>query len=236
MHKAAILQYPQYLRLSLHAHGPDFIEKQRPTVRDLEQALFRRDGTGECAFDVSKQRRFEKVCGHRAGIDWNEWPVFARGMRMNGFCDQLLAGPTFALDQNGRSAGRNLIHQVEDTKHAITLADDVLKAVAALESTLELNILLFHATACDGGAHVCEEFLVVPWLLDEVGSAGTNRSHRVLYRAIGGDHNYRQIRIALPDFFQDFEAIPPWKGEVEQYQIDWGAGQLEESFFSSLSS
>ncbi len=133
-----------------------------------------------------------------AGIE----PVFtgtnARSRRgrvhVDRFRDQLLAGSALALQQHRRAAGSHLRHQVEDAQHRLALADDVFEVVALLQRALELDDFFFSAAAADRGAHVGQQLLVVPGLLDEVGRARLHGVDGVLHRAIGGDHDDRQAR------------------------------------------
>ena len=143
---------------------------------------------------------------------------------MDRFGDQLLAGAAFALQQHGGAAGRDLRDQVEDAQHGVALADDVLEVVALLEGALELDDLFFGAAAADGGAHVGQQLLVVPGLLDEVGGARLHGVDGVLHRAVGGDHDDRQLGVALANVLQHLDAIAVGHGEVEQHQVEGALG------------
>ena len=120
---------------------------------------------------MAKQRGFQQVSGHGAGIHGNEWPVFARRVHVNGFGDQLLAGSAFALDEHGGAAGGHLAHQIEYAEHGLALADDVFKVVALLERPLELDVFFFYAAASDGSTHIGQQLLVIPGFLDKIGGA-----------------------------------------------------------------
>src|SRR5438067_3158839 len=169
MHELAVLEHSQDLGLSFQIHGADLIEKNRAAVGDFEQALLGSDGAGEGALDVAKQRGFQQVSGHGAGIHGNEWPVFARRVHVNGFGDQLLAGSALALDEHGGAAGGHLAHQIEYAEHGLALADDVFKVVALFERPLELDVFFFYAAASDGSAHIGQQLLVIPGFLDKIG-------------------------------------------------------------------
>ena len=140
MHELAVLQHAQNLALRVHAHGADFVQEERAPVGDFEQTLLRRNRAGKGAFDVSEQRGFQQVGRRRAGVDRDEGPVAPRRIQMNRFGDQFLARPAFALQQHGRAAGRHLRDQIENLQHGLTLAHDVLKVVALLQSALQLNV------------------------------------------------------------------------------------------------
>ncbi len=72
LHEAAVLEDAEDLGLGLHGHGADLVEEDGAAVGDLEEAFFRGDGGGECAFDVAEEGGFEQIGGHRAGVHGDE--------------------------------------------------------------------------------------------------------------------------------------------------------------------
>ena len=108
----------------------------------------------------------------------------------------------------------------------------MLEVVALLERALELDDLFFGAAAANRGAHVGQQLLVVPRLLNEVGRAGLHRIHRILHRAVGGDHDDRQLRVALANLAQNFDAIALGQGKIQQHQIEGTLGNARQSFFA----
>src|SRR5205085_8069833 len=98
---------------------------------------------------------------------------------MDSLGDQLFAGTALALNQYSGAAGRNLRDQVENLQHGFALADDILEVIALLQGALQLLVFFFSAAAAYGSAHVRQQLLVVPGLLDKVGGAvlhGADRS------------------------------------------------------------
>ena len=146
--------------------------------------------------------------------------VFARRVGVDRFRDQFLAGAAFALNQNCGTAGRDLGYEVEDLEHDLALADDVGEVIALLESALELEVLLLGAMASDGGANVGQQLFVVPGLLNEVFRAGADRVHDIVHGAVGGNHDDRQIGMALLDLREQFEAALAGQSQVQQQQVE----------------
>src|SRR5256886_11279510 len=58
-HELFFLDHAQQLRLGLHADGADFIEENRPLIRNFEQTLLRGNSARECAAQVPEQRSEE---------------------------------------------------------------------------------------------------------------------------------------------------------------------------------
>ncbi len=234
VHEALVLQHAQQLGLRLHRHVADFVEEDRAAVGHLEQALLAADRAGEGALDVAEEGGLQQVARHGAGVDRHKGAVLARRVGVNRLCDQLLAGAAFALQQDGGARGRDLRHQVEGAQHQLAFADDVFKVVALLELALELDVLLFHALASDGGAHVGLQLFVGPRLGDEVGRASLDGGYRVFRGAIGGDHDDRHLRIALANLLQNLQSIAVGELKVEQDQIERLRVQQAQALFAIL--
>ena len=139
---------------------------------------------------------------------------------MQGLGNDFLARPAFALQEHGGAAVRDLGDEVEDLQHRLTFADDVLEVVALLEGALELDVLFFGAAPPHGGAYVGQKLFVVPGLGHEVGGAGLHGAHRILYRAVGGDHDDGQARFVGANLSQNLQAVAAGQGEIEQDQVE----------------
>ena len=67
-----LLEHLQQLRLHLQIHVADLVEKQRASVRDLEEALLRRDRAGERAALVAEQLRLEQLLRQPGAVQIDE--------------------------------------------------------------------------------------------------------------------------------------------------------------------
>jgi len=139
---------------------------------------------------------------------------------VDGLGDHFLAGATFALNQNRGAAGRHLRHQIENLQHNLALAHYVAEVVALLEGALELQVFFFGFVAGNGGAYIGQQFFVVPGLLDKVFRAGANGLDDVVHCAVGGDHDNRQLGMALLDLRQQLEAALAGQRQVQQHQVE----------------
>src|SRR5262249_28923338 len=83
----------------------DFIEEQRPAVRDLEQSLVIALGAGERALAMAEQFAFDEVLGQRAAVDGDEWLIAPLALFEDRARRELLAGAGFAED-HARRIGR----------------------------------------------------------------------------------------------------------------------------------
>ena len=73
----AILQKSQEERLHAKAHFADFVEKQRPVLRELDLPPLVAVGAGKAALDVSEQLGLEERFRHAGAIHRHERRRFA---------------------------------------------------------------------------------------------------------------------------------------------------------------
>ncbi len=99
------------------------------------------------------------------------------------------------------------------------MPNDIFKVVALLQRPLELDNLFFGTMASDSGANVGQQLLVVPWLLDEVLRACTNRVDHVTYRTERGDHDDRQPWLYFENARQKLDSRLPRQSKIEQQQV-----------------
>jgi len=97
-HHFTLFQYPQQPRLQGQWHFADFIEKQGAAMGRFKQAgVTATTGTGERAFFVAEQFRFQQGFGNRTAIDGDKrFAVGARIFAMNRLRHHFLAGAGFA--------------------------------------------------------------------------------------------------------------------------------------------
>ena len=106
--------------------------------------------------------------------------------------------------------------QVEHGEHLVTLADDVGKVVALLQSALELDIFLAQAVALDGMGDLDEQFVIGPRLGDVVLRAALERGPRHVDGTVGCDQYDGEMRVAPADFAQQVESVAVGETDVKQ--------------------
>ena len=74
------------------------------------------DGRCKRSCFMPEQLAGNEVLGQTTAIDGNESAVPATEF-MDRFCDQLLAGATFSLDQNSAVCASNLLHDLVEGLH-----------------------------------------------------------------------------------------------------------------------
>ncbi len=83
----------------------DLVQKQRAAIGCLEKAV----ACGRLRFgDPAEELGLDELDRHRGAIQRNQRCIATPARRMDRAGHQLLSGPGFALDQDGRICGRNV--------------------------------------------------------------------------------------------------------------------------------
>ncbi len=105
-----LLQHAQQFHLRLGGQVTDFIQKDRAAIGDLETPVAVGDRAGERALDVAKQFALHKSGGNRAAIDAHKDVSGTPRPFVKRAGDELLPGPGFTGDKNGRICRGDLGH------------------------------------------------------------------------------------------------------------------------------
>src|SRR5262245_55572480 len=222
------LEHPQQLRLELRLERADLIEEQRAPLSQLELAEPPLERARERASLVAEQLRLDERFGQRWEIDWNERLVLARALAMDGACDQLLAGPTLARDQDRRRRARNLPDHLIELLHLVVLPHDLVEALlprqlGPKEDDLTLQCALFERTT-DGGQNA----LLLERLRDVVERSELHRGHRAADLHDGGDEDDFDLLIERLHALEHGDAVHARHSNVQKNEIDLiGADDLE---------
>ena len=153
---------------------------------------------------------------------------------MNCLRNHFFSRPALPLQEHSRAAVRHLAHKIEDLQHGLALAHNIFEVIALLEGALELNVLFFRFAPRHCGPYVRQQLFVVPRLLDEIGRARLHRAHRIFHGAVRGNHDYRQPDIVCMNLRQNFHAVAPRQGQIEQHQIERTLGYLRQPILTGL--
>src|SRR5258708_4937773 len=123
----ALLEHPEQLRLKLHWHVSDFIQKQCAAVRQRKSADMRIDRPGKGPAFMPEKLAFEKTSRHCRAVHFDEITAAPRAELVNRARDNLLAGPGFAGDQDGGVRWRHGLDFREDGAQAATAPHDCLQ-------------------------------------------------------------------------------------------------------------
>jgi hypothetical protein len=112
-----ILQDVQQFGLQERMHLADFVEEQRPLVRQFEFAGFRAGRSGKGALLVAEQLAFQQLERQSGTVDLHKLLRGAFGTSMEMACDHFLSHSAFAQDQNRNVAGGDPLDFVANLLH-----------------------------------------------------------------------------------------------------------------------
>src|SRR5688572_6128490 len=144
-----LLQDAQELHLRGRRHLGDFVEEQRPAVRQLEAAFAPIRGAGERALLMTEDLALEQRFRNGGAVDRDERLRGPWAQLMDGLRHQFLAGARLAPDEDGGRGRRRLLDDLVDLPHAGTRADHaaegaVLAQLLPQDSDLAAGLLPFH--------------------------------------------------------------------------------------------
>jgi hypothetical protein len=95
---------------------------------------------------MAEQLAFQEVVGKRTAIDRNKGKVAAAAQVVKGTCGELLAGPGFALNENGCVNVRNSIEDAQglDERPRIAKQIEPRKLVGRVSVLQRMTVLLSH--------------------------------------------------------------------------------------------
>src|SRR5262245_19257645 len=120
----AALEHAQELRLKLERQFADFVEENRPTVRQFESARLACMRAGERSALPSKELAFNQRRRHRRAVDDGQRLLAPPALAMDGPRYQFLPGAGFTAEENGRIGVRHLLNPGEDILQTGALPDD----------------------------------------------------------------------------------------------------------------
>ena len=132
----------------------------------------------------------------------------------------VLAGAALAFQQHGRRlAGADLSDQLHHVVHRLTLADQLDVAVALSLFGLEPP----HIPPQSGGLQRLlddhRELVEIDRLGQVVEGPELHRLHGALDRAVGGHHHHRDLRLLLPDPFENLYSGGIGQAVVQHQQV-----------------
>ena len=135
-----ILNRAEELRLRREREFRYFVEKERPAIGVFELAAATAHACCRPFFDA-KEFGFDQRFDERGAVDRDKRPLRAAAQSVNLPRDQFLAGPAFALDEDGEIGCRDALDALAQRMHHRTRSDECGSGVAVglARSVLQLG-------------------------------------------------------------------------------------------------
>jgi hypothetical protein len=123
----SVLEHSQELCLERKGKGSHLVEKERPSVGQLEVTLLSSRGPSECAFLVSEEFTLREGVHDRSTIDGEEGMSRARPPAVNGARKQFLSRSCRPLQNDSQSGPADLARPRDERLHDDAFRDDAFK-------------------------------------------------------------------------------------------------------------
>src|SRR5437588_2799463 len=132
--------------------------------------------------------------------------MLAVAVKMQSARNQFLAGPAFALDQNGAVGVGDFVNQAVNELHFSARADNVLKFVFVLELLAEVNVLSQRRLIIEGALYGHLQLVDLERLGHVIVRAHLHRFDCGFHRGVGGDQNHGGLPEMLAHMPEHVEA------------------------------
>src|SRR5216117_4194925 len=215
-----LLDGAQELRLRLERHVAHLVEEERAAVGRLELPLAPRDGARERALLVAEELALDQLLAERRAVHLDQRLRAPRAPVVERVRHQLLAGAARAADQHGDVGVGDLVDGLEEPAHGRALPDDLLEAERALHLLEEPAVVAAEKHRVHHAADDQPELVVVEGLRHVVDGAELHRLHGDLLRAVGGDHDDRQVRVDAAGVLEHLHAADPVHAEIGDDDVE----------------
>ncbi len=215
-------QYAQQAGLQLRRHVADFIEEQRAAVGLFEAAATQCIGAGERTFFVTEQFGLEQIRSECGRVQRDEGLAGARAVTMQGAGDQFLARAGFAGDQHGHAGARQPADGAKHFLHRRRLSQHFGNAARFGADFFDAFLLLGCAT------HQVDGLIDVERLRQVFEGAALVRGDGAVEIRVRRHHDHRQLRLAVVNLGQQFEAAAAGHANVGDQHIGSIASQRRE--------
>ena len=123
-------QDTEQLDLHVHRHGSEFVQKERTFAGQFEFAdLAVFAGTGESAALIAEQFGFQQFLRNGGTVQADKGLMTDQTGIVDGLGEELLAGTTFALDQNAGITAGNGLSEMLQVQHFLIVGDDIVEVI-----------------------------------------------------------------------------------------------------------
>ena len=195
-----LLKEPQQFHLQRQRNVADFVEKQRPALRQLDLAGRSFDRSGKGAALIAEQLGFQQVFRNCRAVDGDELAFAARRFLVHRAGQQFLAG-TACAEQHHRNVGvGDAIDRADHLDHFRACGEHRSHCGRASASRLQPPVLGLDLLQVEGAADDQAQFVDVDRLAVEIIGAERDGLERAFARAVAGCDDDLGIGLQREDF------------------------------------
>src|SRR5579872_1558246 len=200
------LQHPQKLRLDRQRQLADFVQKERPAMRQVQLAHFARTRTGKRSALMTKQLVLHQSFRNRRAVQRYKGLLAPLRKVVHGTRKQLFARSALSQEQNSRIRRRHFLNLLADLPNSRVFADNARKPVPRRILLAQQQIFPLHLLHTSRSLHQQFQMVQVHRLLKKIKSPVLHRRHGLFDRSKRCQQQYRYRRIRLLRFTQHVQS------------------------------
>ena len=174
------------------------------------------DGAGEGASLVAEELALEQSVGEGGAVDRDELATLAPPLEVDRPRAEFLAGPGFAVEQDGRVVLGESLDLGEDLVHARVARDHVRERIPLGELSTEVVDLVDEAALLENLLRREQDLLGLEGLRDVIRRSDLDRLDGALNRRVLGHHDDVDLRPTLADIAHQVKAVRVADAEVDE--------------------
>ena len=201
----------------------------------FEAPLAGADRAGKRAAHVSEELGLEQRLGDGAAVQRHEPMAAAGAVVMNGPRDNFLARAGLAGDRESCCCrARHRLEQLKQRLHRPAASEDAAELIALLELRPQVRVLGRQPPLLERLLEHVHQLVELKRLGDEIRRAALDRVNGVLHRAIAGDHDGDDARVALDRRLDDLCPVDARQAEVGDEDVERKLIEQFEGFFAAV--
>ena len=231
---------------------PDFVEEDRPAVRNLEEPQLVRVSPRKGAPLMPEELALEQCVGQRPAVLGHKLLLVTRPCVVNRTRNEILAGSRLPGQQHRRIRLSNLLGHIEDFLHDRGITDDPLEGIPRFDlpaqidvlraqpiislgqSVRELRVLIRELKHLQPALHRDPQIVRLPRLRQIAPDAPfIDRRNQCGHIGVARQHHPNRARIALHRTLKKLDAAHPGHRLIRDDQGDVFAVEDPQAFFTA---
>ncbi len=226
-----VFQHAQKLRLRWRGHLADFVQQQRPAVRQFETADAPLCRPGERAAFVAEDFAFHQCFGNRRAVDGYKRSCGSRRELVNGARDDLLARSCLARDQHRRRTRRRQFHNAHHFLHLFRCPHQIAQSSGFSELPLQHRKLPRVPGLAQRPVQQRAQHRSLHRFFDIPERSGFDRRYRALLTPFAGNDDRRHLVQFRSKLFQQVQPVHAGQLDVRNQRVRLVARELRQRFF-----
>src|SRR3972149_2798219 len=225
--KLFLLENIEEFRLEVHVHFTDFVQEDRPVLRDFEPAIFPPVSSGEGPPFESEELAFQEFPREGGAVDLDERLPRTIGCLVKSLGDQVFSGPALPRDEDRDVRIGDLVQDCLNLAHLVAHGKEKLVLVLDLDLGFQFLELPFGLCVFEYHLDFEQQLLATERLLDVIVRTVFHRAYDLLDVALPRYHDDGNVHAFGPEWLDEVHPVPIGEENIED---DAGKMMIVEVF------